>query len=103
MKKGSAEVAALKKAADERVRSRKQRREEQERNVQRKNAAASIGPDADDTTSHNESEEIVEGDADGGWGSDDDISEGSEGEGDSEESDGEAPVWPVPSAKRRKV
>lgn len=100
VKKAPAEAAALKKAAAGRASLKKQRREEQERNVQRKKASASVGvaDEADDTTLQSESEGIVEDGADD-WGSDEDISEGSEEEEGSEESGGESPA---PARKRRK-
>lgn len=99
VQKGPAEVAALTKAAVERARLKKQRREEQERNVQRKQASAGVV--VDESTLHNESNELddVGSDADDDWGCDEDVSEGSEEGSDGEESDG-VPAAQAP--KRRK-
>lgn len=102
VKKSPKEVAALRKEAAERARIRKQRREEQDRNIARKRKAAE--GDDDEGTDTGELREDEAEDEDEKWNADEDVSEGEEqdqamSEEDVSESEGEAEKA-VPPRKR---
>ncbi|KAG9045475.1 hypothetical protein FS837_006257 [Tulasnella sp. UAMH 9824] len=77
VKKSPKEVAALRKEAAERARLRKQRREEQERNIARKQNAAEGNDDEDEGTDTGEAR-VDEDEDDENWNADEDVSEGEE-------------------------
>jgi len=100
IKKGPAEVAALKKSATERFKLKKERREEQEANVARKKKeAGGADEDDEDDDEEGEGEEEDEGeevDHDDEW-ADEDMDEGTDES--ASESEGEVP--PPKKTKRK--
>ncbi|CEL55129.1 Brix domain-containing protein C1B9,03c OS=Schizosaccharomyces pombe (strain 972 / ATCC 24843) GN=SPAC1B9.03c PE=1 SV=2 [Rhizoctonia solani AG-1 IB] len=128
VKKTAAETSELKKAAAARAKLKKERREEQARNVERKKAEkkqkgaeGSVEQEGDQGSGDDEAmdEDMSEGDGTGGeaeiegsdempsedldeWDEDEDVSEGSDGEESGESSEEEAmPEPPRPSKKPR--
>lgn len=109
VKKTKAEVAAQKASHAAKEKLRKERREEQERNVQRKNAALSGKSDAGTTVGADEEE----GEEESSWDEDEEISEGEVsgddedvddevGDGDEDEEEDEDEVPPTKKAKLKK-
>ncbi|KAI0273813.1 Brix domain-containing protein [Gloeopeniophorella convolvens] len=95
VKKSKGEVAAQKAAHAAREKVRRERREAQERNVQRKKALGEQGAGgaADEEDEEEEEEAPSEGDGEAAWDEDEEISEGEvsedEGAGEGSESEGE--------------
>jgi ribosome biogenesis protein SSF1/2 len=98
VKKSEEDIAALKAAHAAKERLRKERREEQERNVQRKKAQADGGAKDQEIRSHASENESWDED-EGEWDEDEDISEGEEG--DMEVSNGESEEHPPLKKARR--
>ncbi|KAI0309072.1 Brix domain-containing protein [Amylostereum chailletii] len=113
--KSKAEKAVQKAEHAAKAKLRKERREEQERNVAKKKALAkkegkAVAEGDDEDEEEDEEEEGEEGeddddDGEGGWDEDEEISEGevSEDEGDGEESESEDEPEGRPPAKRAKT
>lgn len=99
VKKSKKEVSALKTAHAEKEKLRKDRREEQERNVERKKKLANKGKHAQEDDEEEDGGEHEE-EEEGAWDDDEEISEGEEVLSEAEESEPEEPR-PQKKAKLR--
>ncbi|KDN35769.1 hypothetical protein RSAG8_11331, partial [Rhizoctonia solani AG-8 WAC10335] len=110
VKKTAAETSELKKAAAARTKLKKERREEQARNVERKKAKAkSEGKDGEGSGDDDEDMEVDENEGGGEelsedpdeWDEEEDVSEGSDEDEDAESSEDEPVPEPRPTKKPR--